>query len=586
MRKTKIVCTIGPASESPEMLESLIKAGMNVARLNFSHGSHEEHAVRIAAIREAAKNVGQPVGILLDTKGPEIRTHTMENGELHLVTGQVIDISMTEVVGTSTSFSVTYSELINDVDQNDIILLDDGLIELRVLAKDIEKGLIHTIVENAGVLKNKKGVNVPGVSIKLPGITEKDAQDILFGIEQEIDFIAASFVRTASDVLEIRELLEQNNGSHIQIIPKIENQEGVDNIDEIIQVSDGLMVARGDLGVEIPAEEVPLVQKSLISKCNHAAKPVITATQMLDSMQRNPRPTRAEASDVANAIIDGTDAIMLSGETAAGLYPLESVQTMNKIAERTEQSLDYRSIVSKHSRGKEANMTEAISQAVAYTSLNLGIKAVLAPTESGNTAKMIAKYRPGVHIVAVTGSKNTAQLLTLVWGVKPILCQRAKTTDEILELSVDESLKHGFVDHGDVVVITAGVPVGEAGTTNLMKVHVIGDLLARGQGVGKASVVGKALVANNAAEALAYDAEGAILVTIGTDREMMPAIEKCAGIITEEGGLTSHAAVVGLSLGIPVIVGVKDALELIRQGQEITMDAETGVIYKGHASVL
>ncbi|WP_042474683.1 pyruvate kinase [Bacillus ndiopicus] len=586
MRKTKIVCTIGPASESPEMLEKLIEAGMNVARLNFSHGTHEEHAVRIAAIRDAAEKVGKPVGILLDTKGPEIRTHTMENGELHLVTGQVIDISMTEVVGTATSFSVTYSELINDVDQNDMILLDDGLIELRVLAKDVEKGLIHTIVENAGVLKNKKGVNVPGVSIKLPGITDKDAQDILFGIEQGIDFIAASFVRTASDVLEIRELLEQNNGGHIQIIPKIENQEGVDNIDEIIQVSDGLMVARGDLGVEIPAEEVPLVQKSLILKCNQAAKPVITATQMLDSMQRNPRPTRAEASDVANAIIDGTDAIMLSGETAAGLYPLESVQTMNKIAERTEQSLDYRSIVTMRSREKEANMTEAISQAVAYTSINLGVKAVLAPTESGNTAKMIAKYRPGVPIVAVTGSKNSAQLLTLVWGVNPILCQRVKTTDEILELSVDESLKHGFVDHGDVVVITAGVPVGEAGTTNLMKVHVIGDLLARGQGVGKASVVGKALVANNAAEALAYDAEDAILVTIGTDREMMPVIEKCAGIITEEGGLTSHAAVVGLSLGIPVIVGVKDALGLIRQGQEITMDAETGVIYKGHASVL
>ncbi|KYG91528.1 pyruvate kinase [Metasolibacillus sp. FSL H7-0170] len=586
MRKTKIVCTIGPASESPEMLEKLIEAGMNVARLNFSHGTHEEHAVRIAAIRDAAENVGKPIGILLDTKGPEIRTHTMENGELHLVTGQVIDISMTEVVGTATSFSVTYAELIDDVNQNDIILLDDGLIELRVLAKDTEKGLIHTIVENAGVLKNKKGVNVPGVSIKLPGITEKDAQDILFGIEQGIDFIAASFVRTASDVLEIRELLEQNNGGHIQIIPKIENQEGVDNIDEIIQVSDGLMVARGDLGVEIPAEEVPLVQKSLILKCNQAAKPVITATQMLDSMQRNPRPTRAEASDVANAIIDGTDAIMLSGETAAGLYPLESVQTMNKIAERTEQSLDYRSIVAMRSREKEANMTEAISQAVAYTSINLGVKAVLAPTESGNTAKMIAKYRPGVPIVAVTGSKNSAQLLTLVWGVNPILCQRVKTTDEILELSVDESLKHGFVDHGDVVVITAGVPVGEAGTTNLMKVHVIGDLLARGQGVGKASVVGRAVVASNAAEALAYDTEGAILVTIGTDREMMPAIEKCAGIITEEGGLTSHAAVVGLSLGIPVIVGVKDALELIRQGQEITMDAETGVIYKGHASVL
>ena len=586
MRKTKIVCTIGPASESQEMLENLISAGMNVARLNFSHGSHEEHAIRIAAIRDAAEKVGKPVGILLDTKGPEIRTHSMENGELHLVTGQVIDISMTEVVGNENVFSVTYEELINDVDQNDTILLDDGLIQLRVLAKDTDKGLIHTIVENAGVLKNKKGVNVPGVSIKLPGITEKDAQDILFGIDQGVDFIAASFVRTAKDVLEIRELLEQNNGGHIQIIPKIENQEGVDNIDDIITVSDGLMVARGDLGVEIPAEEVPLVQKLLIKKCNEVGKPVITATQMLDSMQRFPRPTRAEASDVANAIIDGTDAIMLSGETAAGLYPLESVQTMNKIAERTEQSLDYRQVVSKRSKGREANMTEAISQAVAYTSINLGVKAVLAPTESGNTARMIAKYRPGVPIVAISGSAQTTQMLTLVWGVQPLQCGRVQTTDEILELAVDESLKHGFVDHGDVVVITAGVPVGEAGTTNLMKVHVIGDLLARGQGVGKASVVGKAVVANNAAETLAYDTEGSIIVTVGTDREMMPAIENCVGIIAEEGGLTSHAAVVGLSLGIPVIVGVKEATTLIRHGQEITMDAETGVIYKGHASVL
>ncbi len=586
MRKTKIVCTIGPASETPELLERLIIAGMNVARLNFSHGTHEEHAVRIATIRDVAEKVGKPVGILLDTKGPEIRTHTMENGEVHLATGQVIDISMTEVVGNENVFSVTYDRLIEDVDQNNIILLDDGLIELRVLAKDVEKGLIHTMVENAGVLKNKKGVNVPGVSVKLPGITEKDAQDILFGIEQGIDFIAASFVRTAKDVLEIRELLEQNNGSHIQIIPKIENQEGVDNIDAIIEVSDGLMVARGDLGVEIPAEEVPLVQKSLIKKCNQVGKPVITATQMLDSMQRNPRPTRAEASDVANAIIDGTDAIMLSGETAAGLYPVESVQTMNKIAAHTEQSLNYRAIVSERSREKEATMTEAISQAVAYTSINLNVKAVLAPTESGNTARMIAKYRPGVPIVAVTGSANTAQMLTLVWGVQPVVTARVTTTDEILELAVDESLKHGHVNHGDVVVITAGVPVGEAGTTNLMKVHVIGDLLARGQGIGKASLVGKAVVVKNAGEALAYETDGCILVTVGTDREMMPAIENCVGIITEEGGLTSHAAVVGLSLGIPVIVGVKEATTLIRHGQEITIDAETGVIYKGHASVL
>ena len=586
MRKTKIVCTIGPASQSPEMVEKLIEAGMNVARLNFSHGTHEDYAVKIATIRDAAAKLNKPVGILLDTKGPEIRTHDMENGELHLVTGQVIDISMKQVLGNEKMFSVTYEQLIEDVDQNNIILLDDGLIELRVLAKDVENGIIHTIVENAGVLKNKKGVNVPGVSIKLPGITEKDAQDILFGIEQGVDFIAASFVRTAKDVLQIRELLEQNGGSHIQIIPKIENQEGVDNIDTIIEVSDGLMVARGDLGVEIPAEEVPLVQKSLIKKCNQVGKPVITATQMLDSMQRNPRPTRAEASDVANAIMDGTDAIMLSGETAAGIYPIESVRTMDKIATRTEASLNYRAIVSARSREKEANMTEAISQAVAYTSINLGVKAVLAPTESGNTAKMIAKYRPGVPIIAVTGSEKTAHILTLVWGVNPVVTQRVKTTDEILELAVDASLKSGHVDHGDVVVITAGVPVGEAGTTNLMKVHVIGDLLAKGQGIGKQSVVGKAVIAQNAGEALAFDTEGYILVTIGTDRDVMPAIENCIGIIAEEGGLTSHAAVVGLSLGIPVIVGVKEATTLIRSGQEITMDAETGVIYKGHASVL
>lgn len=586
MRKTKIVCTIGPASESPEVLEQLIVAGMNVARLNFSHGSHDEHAVRIATIREVAAKLNRTIGILLDTKGPEIRTHYMKNGEIHLTRGQVIDISMEEVEGDENVFSVTYDQLIADVDQNDKILLDDGLIELRVLAKDTDKGLIHTIVENAGVLKNKKGVNVPGVSVNLPGITEKDAQDILFGIEQGVDFIAASFVRTAKDVLEIRELLEQNGGSHIQIIPKIENQQGVDNIDEIIEVSDGLMVARGDLGVEIPAEEVPLVQKTLIKKCNQVGKPVITATQMLDSMQRNPRPTRAEASDVANAIIDGTDAIMLSGETAAGLYPVDSVKTMNKIAEYTENSLDYRSIVSTRSREKGTTMTEALSQAVSYTSINLGVKAVLAPTSSGTTAKMIAKYRPGVPIIGITNEATTAQKLTLVWGVTPIVTPKVTTTDEILELSVDEALKYKYVDHGDVVVITAGVPVGEAGTTNLMKVHVIGDLLARGQGIGKESVISKAVVVNNADEAKAYDTEGCILVTIGTDREMMPVIEKCVGIITEEGGLTSHAAVVGLSLGIPVIVGVKEATTLIRHGQEITMDAETGVIYKGHASVL
>ncbi|GKW46724.1 pyruvate kinase [Planococcus sp. NCCP-2050] len=586
MRKTKIVCTIGPASESPELLESLIEAGMNVARLNFSHGSHEEHAMRIQRIRDAAAKTGKIVGILLDTKGPEIRTHKMENDSIELVTGQDIAISMTEVVGTSEMFSITYEQLIEDVQEGSIILLDDGLIELRVKSIDKANGLIHTFVENAGTLKTKKGVNVPGVSVQLPGITEKDAQDILFGIEQGVDFVAASFVRRASDVMEIRSLLENNGGSHIQIIPKIENQEGVDNIDEIIVVSDGLMVARGDLGVEIPAEEVPLVQKSLIEKCNSAGKPVITATQMLDSMQRNPRPTRAEASDVANAIFDGTDAIMLSGETAAGIYPVESVETMHRIAMTTEDALNYKQIVSNRRKEKESNMTEAIGQAVAYTALNLKVKAIIAPTESGHTAKMISKYRPGAPIIAVTSSDIPSRKLTLVWGVQPIVGTKVHSTDELLENAVEESLKHHYVKHGDLVVITAGVPVGQAGTTNLMKVHLIGDSIAQGQGIGKSVAFGNTLVVRNSEEALAYDTTGKIIVTIGTDREMMPAIEKCAGIITEEGGLTSHAAVVGLSLGIPVIVGVKDATSLIKNNYDITIDAASGIIYDGHASVL
>ncbi|WP_391116380.1 pyruvate kinase [Psychrobacillus sp. L3] len=586
MRKTKIVCTIGPASESEEMLQKLIESGMNVARLNFSHGNHEEHATRIQRIREVSNKLGKIVGILLDTKGPEIRTHKMENDGIELESGQTIEISMVEVLGNSSRFSITYEKLIEDVQAGSIILLDDGLIELIVTKINTNDGVITTFVQNAGTLKNNKGVNVPGVSVQLPGITEKDSKDILFGIEQGVDFIAASFVRRAKDVLEIRELLEKNNGSHIQIIPKIENQEGVDNIDEIIQVSDGLMVARGDLGVEIPAEEVPLVQKSLIQKCNAAGKPVITATQMLDSMQRNPRPTRAEASDVANAILDGTDAIMLSGETAAGLYPVEAVQTMDKIAKRTENAVDYRSIVTKLSKAREVNLTDAIGQAVAHTAINLKVKAVIAPTESGHTAKMISKFRPGVPIIAVTSSSVPSRKLTLVWGVYPIVGKKAYSTDEVLEVAVEESILHHYVTHGDLVVITAGVPVGEAGTTNLMKVHVIGDMVAKGQGIGKLTAFGKAVVVSNARELLGKDTSDSIIVTVGSDRDMIPAIEKCKGLITEEGGLTSHAAVVGLSLGIPVIVGVNNATSLIRNGQELTIDAESGVIYHGKASII
>ncbi|MEN8701278.1 pyruvate kinase [Bacillus infantis] len=586
MRKTKIVCTIGPASESIEKLTQLIEAGMNVSRLNFSHGDFEEHGARIKNIREASKSTGKTVAILLDTKGPEIRTNNMENGAVELEAGNNIVVSMNEVLGNADKFSVTYAGLIDDVHTGSKILLDDGLIGLEVTKIDKANSEIHTKILNSGTLKNKKGVNVPGVSVKLPGITEKDANDILFGIEQGVDFIAASFVRRASDVLEIRQLLEDNNASHIQIIPKIENQEGVDNIDEILEVSDGLMVARGDLGVEIPAEEVPLVQKSLIKKCNIQGKPVITATQMLDSMQRNPRPTRAEASDVANAIFDGTDAIMLSGETAAGTYPVEAVQTMHNIASRAESALDHKEILSNRSKDNEHNITDAIGQSVAHTALNLDVNAIITPTESGHTARMISKYRPKAPIVAVTSQESVTRRLSLVWGVYPQVGQEASTTDDMLDSAVQESMNSGLVGSGDLVVITAGVPVGEAGTTNLMKIHVIGDAALRAQGIGRKSAFGKVVVAKDAKEAIEKVTQGSILVTVGSDRDMVPAIEKCSALITEEGGLTSHAAVVGLNLGIPVIVGAENATSIFKDGQEITVDSRRGIIYNGHASVL
>lgn len=586
MRKTKIVCTIGPASESVDTLVKLIEAGMNVARLNFSHGDHEEHRRRIENIREAARITNKTVGILLDTKGPEIRTHNMENSSIELEEGKELIISMTEVLGTPEKISVTYEKLIYDVKKGSKILLDDGLIELEVTEIDLEKKEIHTKILNGGILKDKKGVNVPGVSINLPGITEKDAKDILFGIKHDVDFIAASFVRRTSDVLEIRKILDENNGAHIRIIPKIENREGVDNIDDILEVADGLMVARGDLGVEIPAEEVPLIQKSLIKKCNRLGKPVITATQMLDSMQRNPRPTRAEASDVANAILDGTDAIMLSGETAAGMFPVEAVRTMHSIAYWTESAIDHKRILSTISKETKHNVTDAISQSVAHTAINLDVKAIITATVTGYTAQMISKYRPKAPIIAVTSSEHTLRRLSLVWGVYPQLGVEAKTTDDMFDIAVQESINSKIVKHGDVVVITAGIPAGETRTTNLMKIHIVGDILVKGKGIGRKSTHGKIVIARDGKEALAKVTEGSILVTMSTDAEMVPAIEKCKALITEEGGLTSHGAVVGLNLGIPVIVGAKGAMELLKDGQDVTVDANQGVVYNGFAGIV
>ncbi|GAA3401652.1 pyruvate kinase [Paenibacillus hodogayensis] len=584
MRKTKIVCTIGPSSESLPALKQLIAAGMNVARLNFSHGDFEEHGNRIRNIREACRELNKTVAILLDTKGPEIRTGKLKEDAYELVQDEHIVLTTEEVLGDNKRVSVTYKELPRDVRVGSTILIDDGLIGLSVV--DVRGSEIECRIVNGGTIKSKKGVNVPGVRISLPGITEKDANDIIFGIEQGVDFVAASFVRKASDVLEIRQLLEEHNAPHIQIISKIENQEGVDNLDEILEVSDGLMVARGDLGVEIPAEEVPLVQKRMIKKCNYVGKPVITATQMLDSMQRNPRPTRAEASDVANAIFDGTDAIMLSGETAAGKYPVESVQTMSRIAVRAESALEYREIFIRQSTAQQTTITEAISQSVANSALDLDAKAIITPTESGYTARMVSKYRPKSPVIAVTRSEQVMRRLCLIWGVLPIRGEEARNTDEMFQLAVDDSIKAGLIKLGDLVIITAGVPVGRSGTTNLMKVHHVGEMIAKGQGIGTQPATGKVVVARTAQEALDKTVEGSVLVTVATDKDYIPAFQKASAVITETGGITSHAAVVGLSLGIPVIVGVDGATSLMTDGMEVSVYAEVGVIYTGKAKVL
>lgn len=585
MRKTKIVCTIGPASESEEMLEKLMNAGMNVARLNFSHGSHEEHKARIDTIRKVAKRLNKTIGLLLDTKGPEIRTHNMKDGLIVLEKGKEVIVSMNEVEGTPEKFSVTYENLINDVNIGSYILLDDGLVELQVKEINKDKGEVKCDILNTGELKNKKGVNLPGVKVNLPGITDKDADDIRFGIKENVDFIAASFVRRPSDVLDIRQILEEEK-TEITIFPKIENQEGIDNIEEILEVSDGLMVARGDMGVEIPPESVPMVQKDLIRKCNKLGKPVITATQMLDSMQRNPRATRAEASDVANAIYDGTDAVMLSGETAAGQYPEEAVKTMRNIAVSAEAAQDYKKLLSDRTKLVETSLVNAIGVSVAHTALNLNVKAIVAATESGSTARTISKYRPHSDIIAVTPSEKTARQCAIVWGVNPVVKEGRKTTDALLNNAVATAVETGRVSNGDLIIITAGVPTGEKGTTNMMKIHLVGDEIAKGQGVGRGSVVGHAIVADSASDLEGKDLSDKVIITNSVDETLVPYVEKAIGLITEENGITSPSAIIGLEKGIPTVVGVEQATKEIKNDMLVTLDASQGKVFEGYANVL
>ena len=463
IKKTKIVCTLGPVSENEETLRELIKNGLNVCRLNFSHGSHEEHKGRMDLVKKLREELNMPTAILLDTKGPEIRTGKFDAPEVLLEEGQTFTITMKDVMGNKEMCTVSYKGLANDVKTGDTILIDDGLVGLTV--KEVNGDDIVCEVQNSGIVKNHKGVNVPGVKVNLPAITEKDRSDIEFGIEQGIDFIAASFVRKVSDVLAIREILEENNATHIKIISKIENQEGVDNLDEIMEVSDGIMVARGDLGVEIPTEEIPVVQKLMIKKCNEAGKPVITATQMLDSMIRNPRPTRAEVTDVANAIYDGTDAIMLSGETAAGKYPVEAVKTMATIAKRAEETMRNR----RTKINKSKNVTDAISYATCTTAMDLDAKAILSSTASGHTARMVSKFRPDCPIIATTSDESVRRQLSLTWGVLPVMRNKSANTDQVIVNSIEAAKTAEYVNENDIVVITAG----GSETTNLIKVETV-----------------------------------------------------------------------------------------------------------------
>lgn len=580
MRKTKIVCTMGPSTADDNVLRELMKSGMNVARQNFSHGDHESHKKVFEQVKRIREELGLPVASLLDTKGPEVRVKLFKNGKAELKNGASFVLTTREVEGTEKEVSITYKNLAGDISIGTDILADDGLIEMKVTdIKHSDDGddIICTVI-HGGFLSNNKSCNFPGIKLSMPYVSERDRSDILFGIETGFDFIAASFVSSDADILEIRKILEENGGKDIKIIAKIENQDGVDHIDDILRVSDGIMVARGDMGVEIPFEQIPRIQKMLIVKGYNAGKQVITATQMLESMIKNPRPTRAETTDVANAIYDGTSAIMLSGETAAGLYPVEAVQTMARIAETTENNINYAKRFHLREVDTNENVTNAISHATVTTALDLRAKAILTVTKTGSTAKMLSKYRPNRPILSCTTSEKTWRQLNLSWGVVPLMSRLMTNTDDLFNHAVDCAVEAGYLESGDLVVITAGVPLGISGTTNLMKVHVVGDVLVSGHGITDKAVTSTVCVAKTAEEALKNFVNGDILVIPETSNTLMRLLRSASGIITENGDKDSHAAVVGLTLDIPVIVGAENATEILKNGTAVSMDAKKGIV--------
>ncbi|MDD2375500.1 MAG: pyruvate kinase [Eubacteriales bacterium] len=577
MKKTKIICTMGPALEDDGLLRELMLSGMNVARLNFSHGDHEEHLGRVERIKALRSELDVPVALLLDTKGPEIRTGNFNSGRIELTEGSVVTLLPGNDIGDEKTIYVSYHDFYQDIDIGSPILIDDGLVELEVMS--IDDSQVKCRVLNGGPVSNHKSINLPGAKTNLPALTSKDIEDIRFAIEHDFDFIAASFVRKAADVLEIKKILEKYDGESIHIIAKIENREGISNFDEILKVADGIMVARGDLGVEIPMQEVPTVQKALIEKCYKIGKPCITATQMLDSMMRNPRPTRAEVSDVANAILDGTSAIMLSGETAAGKYPLESLKMMVSIAEQTEKSIDYWGEFIKSRYEMVSSVTNAISHATCMTAMDLKAAAIVAVTHSGRTARLISRFRPECPIIATTVSPMSYRQLALSWGVYPYLVEEVHTTDAMFELGMSKALESGRVKNGDVVVITGGTPIGMSGTTNTLKVQNIGRILVDGKGIGKGNISGEALVIQSAEDLrLADMRQDYILVASHTDNEMLPAMKKALALVVETTDPGNHAAIVGLALDIPILYACENATKILKTGSLIAIDVERGTI--------
>jgi len=580
MRKTKIICTLGPATDDTDVLRRIFLTGMDVARLNFSHGTHEEHLKRVEIFKQIRDELKKPVALLLDTKGPEIRLRTFKNGEVILKEGDKFTLTTEEIEGDETRVSISYKGLVNDVNRGDRILIADGLIELRVL--EVTSIDIVCEVVNGGELSNRKGVNVPGVTVRLPFLSDNDKKDLIFGIKNDFDYVALSFVRSAEDVKVVQKFMEENGGLNIKLISKIENRDGVRNIDEIIRVSDGVMVARGDMGVEIPFEEIPHLQKMIIKKTVSAGKPVITATQMLDSMIRNPRPTRAEITDVANAIYDGTSALMLSGETSIGKYAELTVATMAKIAEKTETEIDYVKLFDNTHINISKNVTDAISYSTCSAAHSLNAAAIITITKSGHTSRMVSRYRPKCPIIASTPLRKVYNQLALSWGVIPMLAEEATTTDEIFQNAVDNALAAGLIKNGDLVVITGGMPVGISGTTNMIKIHIVGDILVSGISLNGLSATGVLCVIASSKSSPEDFKGGDILVIEKSSEQILHLIKNASAVITEEGA-DSPTAIVARALDIPVIVEAAKATEILTSGIAVRIDGEKGLVYSGQS---